>query len=470
MYSEVASFIVCRNSRGEMIRATLLKLTRYQAVFEVYKPEGIFRLSEVLNDFKIMMKDETVYAGRAIVSNLINTGFLVICEASLEDSWKEQDLMLSFQDAETLKEGFSSVKKEWEDVGKVAPDFKVVVADMEMLFGDLRHWLNQVEAAIQMEAGDLAEREQQVIQSLKDPILSTVTYSFEKFERAAKNIHAELEPFYRHYAKRLLHPWLLCSPFAERVFHKPLGYAGDYGMVSMILDDPLKGGSFYAKMMNFYFLSQLPAEAHRNRIQYLTERLKDESGRVVRQGGCAKIFNVGCGPAKEVHDFLSESDLCEKVQFNLLDFDDEVLQRTGDLLAQAGQTLGRKTDIRMIKKSVLDLLKEASRSNEHWQGEAYDFVYCAGLFDYLSDRLCKKLMSLFYDLLAPGGLLVVTNVEASNPARNIMELILEWHLIYRDANQLDSLVPDAVPFGSSCIKADPTGVNLLMEIRKPEDV
>jgi extracellular factor (EF) 3-hydroxypalmitic acid methyl ester biosynthesis protein len=468
--SETASFIVCQNNQGEVIRATLLKLTRYQAVFEVYKPDGIFQLSEVLSDFKIMMNDETVYAGRAVVSNLINTGFLIICEASLEDSWKKAEFLPSLQGSKGLQEGFSLAKKEWEDVNKVSSEFKVVVADMQMLFGNLRHWLDQIEATTQMDSGNFSEAERNVIQTLQGPILSTVTSSFKKFEQVAKNIHGPIEPFYRHYAKRLLHPWLLCSPFVERVFHKPLGYAGDYGMVNMILDDPLKGGSLYAKMMNLYFLRQLPAEAHRNRIKYLTEKLKEETGRVAQEGGVAKIFNVGCGPAKEVHNFITESDLCEKAQLTLLDFDEEVLHRTGDLLAEMKEVHGRKTNIQMIKKSVMQLLKEASQSNEDWQGDTYDFVYCAGLFDYLSDRICKRLMNLFYNLLAPGGLLVVTNVEASNPIRGMMELILDWHLIYRDANQLDSLVPDSVPLESSCVKSDPTGVNIFMEVRKPTDV
>ena len=40
------------------------------------------------------------------------------------------------------------------------------------------------------------------------------------------------------YLRRHLHPLLLCSPFAYRTYQKPLGYAGDYEMVNMIVRDP----------------------------------------------------------------------------------------------------------------------------------------------------------------------------------------------------------------------------------------
>ena len=54
---ERLSFIVCRNSQGAEVRGTLHRLTRYLGVFEVYNPYSIVQLSEVLNDFRIMMND-----------------------------------------------------------------------------------------------------------------------------------------------------------------------------------------------------------------------------------------------------------------------------------------------------------------------------------------------------------------------------------------------------------------------------
>jgi extracellular factor (EF) 3-hydroxypalmitic acid methyl ester biosynthesis protein len=89
-------------------------------------------------------------------------------------------------------------------------------------------------------------------------------------------------------------------------------------------------------------------------------------------------------------------------------------------------------------------------------------VYCAGLFDYLSDRTCKRLMQHFYNLATPGGLVVSTNVHKNNPVRYFMEHIMEWHLIYRDEAKMQALAPDGK------VRLDVTGINVFLEVRKPE--
>ena len=86
------TFILCRNSQGTEFRATLLRLTRYSVVFEVYNPYSILQLSEVLNDFRMIMNDRMVYSGRAVVSNLVNTGILLVCECTLDENWLDVDI------------------------------------------------------------------------------------------------------------------------------------------------------------------------------------------------------------------------------------------------------------------------------------------------------------------------------------------------------------------------------------------
>ena len=45
-------------------------------------------------------------------------------------------------------------------------------------------------------------------------------------------------------------------------------------------------------------------------------------------------------------------------------------------------------------------------------------------------------MNIFYDMLAPGGLLVATNVDAANPIQEMLDYVLDWNLIYRSGAQL----------------------------------
>jgi extracellular factor (EF) 3-hydroxypalmitic acid methyl ester biosynthesis protein len=460
------TFIICRNSQGTEFRATLLRLTRYMVVFEVYNPYSILQLSEVLTDFRMIMNDRMIYSGRAVVSNLVNTGILLVCEATLEDSWLDVDLFSHARKGETLEAEFLEFLREWEKIHQVLPQFKVIVADIQTLLMDLRRWLEQVELSIRSEpGGDRLKIEMDVIQQLQRPILPTVNSLFERFEETAGQIQEELQPVHRSYVKRQIHPLVLCSPFIYRTFQKPLGYAGDYEMVNMILRDPHEGGSLFAKILNLYILSQAPAEAHRNRVKYLHERLREETLRMAKQGKTAKILNLGCGPAGEVQNFLTEDDLCEKAHLTLLDFNDETLAHTTKILEDLKMRHRRAAVIETVKRSVNQILKETLKGPD--PNKRYDFIYCAGLFDYLSDRVCKRLMNIFYEVLAPGGLLVATNVEASNPIRHMMEYLLEWHLVYRNPDQLRSLYPDDAQLDQVSVKADNTKVNVYLEVRKP---
>ncbi len=462
------TFIVCQNNQGTAIRATTLRLTRYLVVFEVYNPYSILQLSEVLMDFKIIMNDRMVYSGRAVVSNLVNTGILLVCEATLEESWLDLDIFSSFSNRDHINADFVEFLKEWEKIHSVTPDFKIVVADIQILLSDLRRWLEQVELGIRSEpAADRGKIERDIIHQLHAPILRSTTDLFGRFEEAAKKIQDDLQPIHRSYVKRQIHPLVLCSPFIYRTFQKPLGYAGDYEMVNMILRDPLEGSSMFAKILNLYILSQAPAEAHRNRVKYLNDHLRGETQRMARSGKKARIFNLGCGPAGEVQQFLTEDDLSDRADLTLVDFNDETLENSGRLLEKIRLEKGRSTGIKMVKKSVNQILKETLAKGGMPEGGPYDLIYCAGLFDYLSDRICKRLMNIFYEVLAPGGLLIATNVDASNPIRNLMEYMLEWHLVYRNQAQLQQLNPDDAPPGSFTVRSDVTGVNIYIEVRKP---
>ncbi|MCX8109035.1 MAG: class I SAM-dependent methyltransferase, partial [Verrucomicrobiae bacterium] len=195
--------------------------------------------------------------------------------------------------------------------------------------------------------------------------------------------------------------------------------------------------------------------------------LEQEVARVAPSGRKARILNLGCGPAGEIQTFLTRTDLSDHADFLLLDFNDETLDYAKRVLESLKQRHHRGTIINFEKRSVHQILKESSRSAELPVSHRYDLIYCAGLFDYLSDRVCKRLMDYFYDQLAPGGLLVATNVDSSNPNRNSMDFILEWHLTYRDKAELARLAPTMAPAEQCCVKADPTHVNIFLEVRKP---
>jgi extracellular factor (EF) 3-hydroxypalmitic acid methyl ester biosynthesis protein len=460
------SIIVCRTAQGYEVRATPLRITRHVVAFEVYNPYSIIQLSEVLQEFRIVVNERMIYSGRATVSNLVNTGVMLVCEATLDDAWLDVDLFALITEPQKLEEDFLNFFREWEKNNAILADYKVVLSDMQNYFIDLQRWLDQVELGIRScPAPDHRKIELDVIHRLVPNILPSLNTLFSRFEDVANSVTPELLPIHRTYAKRQLHAHLLCSPFAYRTYHKPLGYAGDYEMVNMILRDPLEGSSLFSKSVNLWFLSQAPAAAHRNRVKYLSELLAQESQRVAGSGRRPRIFDLGCGPAGEIQKFLTHEDVSNQACFTLLDFNDETLTHVGKTLEEYRRRFKRSTQIELVKKSVHQVLKDECKTNGSQRH--YDVIYCAGVFDYLSDRICKRLMNIFYDMLEPGGLLVATNVDTSNPSRHGMEYLLEWHLIHRDSRQLTNLAPDRACPSAVRIKAEETGVNIYIEVRKP---
>lgn len=424
--------------------------------------------SEVLSNFEVELNGRTVYQGRAVIKQLVNKLTSVVCEATLDGGWISLEDGPIGQRQGQVKQEFDAFMTAASTGLNILGNVKLVVADLQAFLLDLREWISQMElrwsASIPASSISLGREILQTVDERVRPVMSEL---FGRFEIATKSIEPELRFIHANYIKRLLHPLVLCSPFMHRSFQKPLGYAGDYEMVNMMMAERFRGDTSFAKVLNSYFLSTPPVVAHQNRVSYLTQMLVDETCRVSLDGRRTRVFNLGCGPALEIQDFLARSELSNSVDFSLLDFNDETIIHVSAVLQELRTTYRRSTSIDCIKKSVMQLLKEANRFRSEKTEPSYDVVYCAGLFDYLTAPVCQKLMTLFYEMLAPGGVLVATNVYAINPSKNWMEYSVDWHLIYRDRNEMVAIRPSQVEASDVDIKSDPSGLNLFLEVRKP---
>jgi len=462
------SVVLCRTNQGIEIRAGILRLTRHLVVFEIITPGVVLQLSEVLGDFKILLDERAAYSGRAVISSVVHTGTTMVCEATLDEACLDARTFGVVNSPDQVRAGFEEFVRDWGKSYRILPEFKLLISDMHNYLSDLRLWLEQVELGIRSApSGDRSDLEREVLTELRKTLVPSLNALFEKFEVVASRVEPGDKPAHRLFVRRQIHPLVFCAPFAYRTFHKPLGYPGDYEMVNMILRDPFEGGSLFAKAFNDWFLSQPPAEAHRNRIKFLTQQLVQETARVAAQGRTARVFNLGCGPAVEVQRFLAEQALANQADLTLLDFNNETIAYTTGVLQELKLRHHRSTRINLIKKSVGQMLKGRGRTTSSGPDSKFDLVYCAGLFDYLPDQHCRQLMNIFYDMLAPGGLLLATNVDSSNPRCLTMEYMMEWVVIYRNGAQMAALKPDAVEADAFTVQSDVTGVNIYVSARKP---
>ena len=167
---------------------------------------------------------------------------------------------------------------------------------------------------------------------------------------------------------------------------------------------------------------------------------------------------------------MSDGTLCNQANLTLVDFNEETIEHVTGTLNQLKQRTRVQTPLQIIKKSVHQVIKEGNKPViSGVSGPQYDFVYCAGLFDYLSDRTCRQLMNILYGWLAPGGLLLATNVNDTKPFRHMLEFVLDWHLIYRNKSIAMGLLPEQARPDDSRIEEDDTGVNVFIEVHKPKN-
>ena len=463
--TEIDSLVMFTNNQGRHGRGTLIHISRTSALFEVYNPYSILQLSEVLSDLLIIRGEREIYKGRAVVNNIVSTGIMLIVTVTLTDTWLD---LHGLRPGGVLKSETERFINDLMESHKLNPAYQIAVNNIRNFLGELNKWLDEAEIdaglrSDKMNSDDMIEA---YFEEIRPPVVPRLTELFSQFEDEASRIQDTEIMKHKAFARRSLHPLILCSPFAHRAYMKPLGFAGDYEMVNMMLKlSIVKPRSIYARIIDIFHVEASAPAAHRGRIKMMLDRLTNEAERVIT--GNERIFsviNIGCGPALEVQEFISVNPLANQTSIHLVDFNEETIDyakiRIDDLIA----TRGNKPIVRYLIKSIDDLLREAHlKYNTNTQ--SYDMVYCAGLFDYFSNQICRRLVELFYTWLRPGGLLTVTNVDPCNPNRYQMEHLLEWNLIYRDENDMKELSPKNAEYR---IYKDKTNVNVFLDIRKPE--
>jgi len=458
--------VTFQTADGLEFSARLQHLTRHVATFEAASLAATWRASEVLSSFKILADTRVVYFGRAVVSQMLHTGDALLCEAKLDDLGSETAFFLPPPGtAASLPETYDAFFQAWQNEYRLSPEFKVLVADVQSYLTGARHWLEGLEFGLKT-GNDQAVQERAILDSVAPKIIDAFNHQHQRFEEMIYALPPEARGAHQDFVRQHWHKLFLGSPFADRTYHKPLGYAGDYEMMNMIHRNQPEGRSLYEKLIHLLLVSQWPARSVRNRIAHLGENIFRETARVARGNGVANILNVGCGPAREIQDFLAKTHLANQAEFTLIDFNEETLTYAAQRLAEAKRQFGRNTTIRTTQLSVYQLLK---RTQQPCGGPArkFDLIYCAGLFDYLAPETSRALMELWYDWLQPGGLMLIANMSDIKPFRHFIEFILDWQLIYRDAGEILALVPE-VCRAHTRVVAEPTAVNLFLHIRKPD--
>jgi len=252
--------------------------------------------------------------------------------------------------------------------------------------------------------------------------------------------------------RRDLLPYLLLTDCARRFYEKPRGYAGDFFSIETIYAGVASGRGSIGKLIDACFLAEPAAVAVQNRRGLLTAEIQQ----VLDTAGSepVQICSLASGPAAEIFDVFETIDEPKRLVANLIDIDLQALAFVSDKATQRGLK-------RQFNPNHANLVYLATGRKQLSFGVGQKLVYSIGLIDYFADEFVVSLLNYCYDLLAPGGKVILGNFHPRNTSRALMEYILDWKLIHRDEEDMNRLMT-ASRFGRPCteILFEDTGVNM----------
>jgi SAM-dependent methyltransferase len=230
-----------------------------------------------------------------------------------------------------------------------------------------------------------------------------------------------------------LHALLAQDPFTARARSKPRGYAGDAVMIDYIYSglpaSEVDAVSELGRAIMSTTTSTASGRSVRERRRLLSSRI-DACAQRTRK---PTIFAVACGHLRE----LSECAALHERGLGAV----RALDQDRESLDEVTRTFGGFPEVIPVAGSVRDLLRRTV------EVPASDLVYAAGLYDYLPDGVAMALTQRLFDLVAPGGELLIGNFVPDFPGVAYMEAFMDWALLTRSEIDLRGLC-DGIPASS----------------------
>ncbi len=226
--------------------------------------------------------------------------------------------------------------------------------------------------------------------------------------------------------------WGSKSKIVAHAFLKPSGYPGDYGLLEIIYDNmTLSEGFGYCADKTF--LEDSYARAVRSR----KDKMKKILGEFMKNcQSPADILSIACGSSREVREMFSENEFdgSKKIRFTLMDRDQEALNFSKKILKDSPGNVKYK----YMNHNVYDYVDQPE---EYYKiiGKK-DLIYTTGLADYLRPGTLKGLISFGYNLLKPGGKLVIAHKDSKNYKPLTPDWFCDWRFHLRDEPEVVDIV------------------------------
>lgn len=213
------------------------------------------------------------------------------------------------------------------------------------------------------------------------------------------------------------------DPLTARSFEKPRGYPGDAVLLDLLYDHKAGRGAandLGHAIYQFNFGRPTPKSV-RARRDYLATKIDEVADRF--REPC--IMSLACGHLREAK--LARAVVERRVKsFLAIDNDPASLAVV--------ETDFCSYNVSPIAGSVRAILSNKLRVIDT------HLIYCAGLYDYLTSPIAKRLTSQLLTMLAPGGSLLIANFAPNPQGAGYTESFMDWWLIHRDEAAMTELL------------------------------
>jgi extracellular factor (EF) 3-hydroxypalmitic acid methyl ester biosynthesis protein len=265
----------------------------------------------------------------------------------------------------------------------------------------------------------------------------------------------------KEFSEVVLVPDFMRGPIWRRSYEKPHGYPGDFQVMNMVYAWCREGEQLGDRLIHRLGLDV--AECIATRMVLMREAIANTV--LASSSGTAHIASLGCGPAREVADYLQLRKLPRAAQFTLIDQDHAALSQAYEQTYPETMRLHGQATVNCLHTSFTQLLKAGELFGKL---PPQDLIYTVGLVDYLSQHRAQSLVNSLYAQLAPGGTLLIGNMM-DTPISNLwpMEFLCDWSIVYRDEAAMRNLAAE-LPVAAVDFRLDSTGRVCVLSVRKSE--
>jgi extracellular factor (EF) 3-hydroxypalmitic acid methyl ester biosynthesis protein len=451
----VPSFEATLEVQGQKVRARVFKLSRLSLKVELLSEPRLE--SGAVCDRLVVHTDvrEVVFSRCRVDVKDSHVGQLVFV-----DEIYDCDALFKQKRAINLLGFLNEVPLVLSARERIKPEFQRFVADLSYDLAVYKKFFDEQDRLLAREGQRVAEAAQTVLLARAGAeFFGFLDRSLERLTSLVENFTPEEHERHGYYFRQQLWPFIMSAAFMQRTNLKPRGYAGDATMMQMLYDNAFVGQLVFNKLLHKHPLEHPGAQAVRNRRELIPKMVR--AAMVASSVPRFRLASVACGPARELEDlFVSDEDY-ERIELTLLDQDEEAIAAALECVARL--SVNRKPiNVTCVNDSVRTLLRTRDLPGRLGR---FHYIYTMGMFDYLTPPVAKALLAKLYELLEPGGELLVGNYHARNPSRYYMAYWLDWILYYRTEHEMLSMAAD-LPGVEASVELDESKAQLFLTVRK----